>query len=293
MKLLLDAVTGPVPALAAGWLAALLLTSIQSPMLAMLIALGFAGAFVAGLVGIGGAIVMIPLLLYVPPYFGLPALDIHTASGITMVQVATAGLTGMLAHRRARNVNADLVTTLGGGMMAASLVGGAVSKVVPAVLLNGIFATLAVAGAALMLSGRRTMLADEDERVVTFSRPVAIAIGIGIGLLVGMVGAGGGFLLVPLMLYVLNVPVRIAVGSSLAIVAFSGMAGALGKAITGQVAWFYSLALVTGALPGAQYGATVSRRVPAARLAWLLGLLIAAIAIRMWWELLSPGGGIP
>ena len=56
---MLDAVTGPTPTLAAAWLAALLLLSTQSPMLALLTTLGFGGAFIAGLVGVGGAVVMV------------------------------------------------------------------------------------------------------------------------------------------------------------------------------------------------------------------------------------------
>jgi uncharacterized membrane protein YfcA len=108
---------------------------------------------------------------------------------------------------------------------------------------------------------------------------------VAVGLLVGLVGAGGGFLLVPLMIYLLHVPVRVAVGSSLAIVALSGIAGAIGKAVTGQVDWFYALALVTGALPGAQFGAMSSRRVPAGLLARLLGALTALVAIKMFWDL--------
>ncbi len=69
--------------------------------------------------------------------------------------------------------------------------------------------------------------------------------------------------------------------------AFSGLAGALGKAVTGQVDWGLALALVVGTLPGAWIGAMVSRRTHAESLALILGILIAIIAFKMWWDLLA------
>lgn len=281
---MLDAVTGPTPTLVAAWLAAVLLLWTQSATLALLTTLGFSGAFVAGLVGVGGAIVMAPLLLYVPPLFSHPPLDMHVVSGITMVQVAAAGLTGMLAHRHVGHVDPPLVVTVGGALTIGSLAGGLVSGRVPPQALSVLFAALAAVAAVLMLAGKRRGLDDGRQEPVRFNRPIAIGLGTGVGLLVGMIGAGGGFLLVPLMMYGLKVPVRFAVGSSLAIVALGGLGGLIGKAASGQVAWVYALSLVVGALPGARLGATTSTRLSTAVLTWVLGTVLALVAIRMWWE---------
>ena len=102
-----------------------------------------------------------------------------------------------------------------------------------------------------------------------------------------MAGAGGGFLLVPIMIYVLKVPIRLAIGTSLAIVAMSGFAGSIGKMITGQVDWYLALALVCGALPGAQLGSTVSARIRTDFLALVLGVVMAFVAIHAWWKILT------
>ena len=286
LAILLDSVSGPVPALLAAWVSALALTSALSPVLAVLILIGFVGAFVAGLVGIGGAIILIPMLIYGPHLVGHQGLDIHTASGVTMVQVAVAGATGMLAHRRLGNLDMALTVTLGSSMAVGSLVGGLTSGLLPPAYLSAIFASLAAVAAALMLAGQRTAIAETTEGPVPFNAAVVAAIGLVVGLLVGMVGAGGGILLVPIMIFLLHVPVRIAVGSTLAIVAASGITGSLGKAVTGQIDWLSALALVVGALPGAHLGARMSRLVPAGLLARLLGLLVAGIAVKMWWDLL-------
>ena len=281
----LDRASGPLPAFVAAWIAAVLLASLQSTQLAMLMGLGFAGGFVAGLVGIGGAIVMIPLLLYVPPLLGVPALGMHAVAGITLVQVMAAGLTGMLAHRQGGHVESSLVMTLGLGTILASLAGGIASRYVSAPALTGLFASLAVVAALLMLAGTRRRMQEVSGGDLEFNRVAAVALGVLTGFFVGMVGAGGGFLLVPMMIYLLGVPVRVAVGTSLAIVALGATAGTIGKAATGQVEWMLALALVTGALPGARIGAILSRRMSAASLAQLLGAVIGLIAVKMWWDI--------
>ncbi|MFN3429302.1 MAG: TSUP family transporter, partial [Candidatus Sericytochromatia bacterium] len=66
-----------------------------------LFAIGLLGAFFSGLLGVGGAILLIPMLLYLPPLFGLPAFDMVAVGGMTLVQVLAASLAGLLAHRKA------------------------------------------------------------------------------------------------------------------------------------------------------------------------------------------------
>ncbi len=280
-------VGGPVPPLIAAWIAAIVVGISHSSNVGLLIGLGFAGAFVAGLVGVGGAIVMIPLLLYVPPLFGMRPEGIHGVAGVTMIQVSAAGFIGMLAHHRAGHVETRLVVALGGAMMIASLAGAVLSRYVSPNVLAGIFASLAAGAAVVMLAGGKLLLTPNPEAPLSFNRGVAALLGAAVGLVVGMAGAGGGFLLIPLMVYVLKIPIRLAVGSSLAIVALSGFAGSVGKALTGQVDWYLALALVSGALPGAQLGSAVSTRTRADLLALILGTVMAMIAVRMWWEILA------
>jgi len=285
---LVDAAAGPAAAMVAAWLAAVLLTIHLSPSYALLIGLGFTGAFIAGLVGVGGAILMIPLLLYVPPLFGIDRLPFHTVAGVEMIQVATAGIVGALAHWREGKVSGALVATIGPGMVVAALTGAIVSRFVSAGLLTVVFASLALVAGLVMLGSRRMLPPETPLHAVRFNKGLAVSLGGGVGFLSGMVGAGGGFLLMALMVSVLRIPMRMAVGSSLGIVAFSGLAGAFGKAVTGQVDWGLALALVIGALPGARLGAMVSRRTRVESLALILGILIAIIAFKMWWDLLAP-----
>ena len=99
-------------------------------------------------------------------------------------------------------------------------------------------------------------------------------------------GAGGAFLLLPLLIYVVGVPIRVAIGSSLGIVALASVTGLLGKAITGQVLWLPALVVSAAALVGAQAGAHGSRRLSGPQLKHVLSLVVIVSALRAWWDLL-------
>jgi len=269
--------------LLAAWVLLVALAARSDPFVVPLVLLAFGGAFVSGLVGVGGAIIMIPLLLYVPPALGYAPLDIHTVAGIAIVQVTAASLAGVAGHRE--GVDGRLFLAVGPAMILASFAGGLVSAGLSTAVLEAVFAMLATIAAVLMI-GFRSRTAPDTRGAVSFSRPKAVATGLVVGLGAGLVGAGGAFVLAPVMLLWLHVPVRVTVGTALAVVAASSIAALLGKAATDQVDWIYGLTLVAGALPGARLGSHVSRRTRTDRLVLCLGIVIALVAARMWVEVL-------
>src|SRR5256886_8147943 len=196
-------------------------------------ALGFVGAFVAGLLGVGGAIVMIPLLLYVPPLIEVGALDIKAVAGVTMTQVLVAATAGVLAHRRHRTVNRDLAWAGGPAMAAGSLAGALVSQYMHERWLLLVFALMVTGAAFLMFVPVDGVDHTPDARQLTFSRPRAAIVSGGVGVAAGLGGAGGAFLLVPLLPVVVGGPIRVTIGSSLAITALAATAGFVAKLLTG------------------------------------------------------------
>lgn len=271
-------------AVVAAWVlgaAATLAASDGQAIVPVLMGLGFGAAFLSGLVGVGGAVILIPLLLYVPPLLGLGELGIKTIAGITIVQVTAAALSAASGHRGGGHVDRRLVSVLGPTMIGASFVGALGSAYFAPIVLEAVFASLAVFASVLML-GLRNRAPAHTDGPPAFDRRLAIAIGVVVGVLAGFIGAGGAFFLAPVLLHVLRIPMRYVVGSSVGIVAVSSGAGLLGKAVTGQVDWLLAAALVVGALPGGRVGASVSRRVTPYRLGLVLGFVILAVAIRMW-----------
>jgi uncharacterized membrane protein YfcA len=85
---------------------------------------------------------------------------------------------------------------------------------------------------------------------------------------------------------VVGVPLRVTIGSSLGITALAATAGVVGKAVTGQVPWALALTVSAGAVPGAQLGAYVSRRLPLRVLRAALFVVVTATALGAWWDLL-------
>ena len=251
-----------------------------------LFVLGTMGAFVAGLLGVGGAIVMIPLLLYVPPLLHVGALDVKSVTGVTMVQVFVAAVSGMIAHRRGRAVHGPLVWIGGATMACGSLAGALMSRHVSHRFLLVVFALMATAATGLVLVRMEALELPIFAEQIRFSRLRAGLVSLGVGLGAGLVGAGGAFLLVPLLVVVVGVPLRVTIGSSLGITALAAAAGLAGKVITWQVPWSLALTVAAGAVPGAQIGARVSRRLPTRRLKVALFIIVAATTIGTWWDLL-------
>ena len=126
-----------------------------------------------------------------------------------------------------------------------------------------------------------------DAAHVRFRPRAAVAYPAVIGLASGLVGAGGAFLLVPVLIAILGVPVRVSIGTSLAITAISATMGFIGKLATGRCRSAPALAVVVGSLSGAPIGARVSRRAPVGALRAVLAILIGLVTIRVWVDVLS------
>lgn len=258
------------------------------PFALTLTTLGLVGAFVAGLLGVGGAIVMVPLLLYAPPLLGLAEFDMKSVAGITMVEVLAAAASGVLAHARMHAVHGELAWIGGLTMAVSSFAGAVASHYVSGRALLLMFAVMATGAVALLAARVETVAQPIFARAVTLARGRVIAVCLGVGGLAGLVGAGGAFLLVPLLIAVAGVPIRVTIGSSLAIIAMSAVTGFAGKVVTGQIPWAPAVLVVVGAMPGAQLGALVSRRLSGERLRRVLLAVVALTALRVWWDLLHP-----
>jgi len=247
----------------------------------LIASLGIVCGFFSGLLGIGGGIIMAPLLLYVPPLLGFAPLSMHVVAGLTIVQGLVACISGVAVHRRFNSVSGRLAGWMGTTIFAAALVGGAGSDYVSHHVLLLIFGGLAFAAAILILKPDKT---DGDPAAIEdlpFSPWRAVTSAGGVGLLGGMVGQGGSFILIPLMTAFVHIPTRIAIGSNLAIVMLSTTAGFIGKAVTGQIDWLLAVPIVLTVVPAAQIGGIMSHRVPVLQLRKILGIIIGVAAVRI------------
>jgi uncharacterized membrane protein YfcA len=176
---------------------------------------------------------------------------------------------------------------MGISIFIAAMTGGAASGYVSNEILLFLFAGLAFSAAFLMLVPVKGECDNPDVECLTFYRWRAVTAASGVGLLGGLVGQGGSFILIPLMTSFVQIPTRIAIGSNLAIVLLSSTAGFIGKASTGQIEWWMAVPIALTVVPAARVGSRVSRKVPVSWLRRTLAALVAIAAIRIWISLLS------
>lgn len=225
---------------------------------------------------------MFPLLYYLTPALGFDPIDIRSITGLTMTQGFFASLSAVLFYRSERLVNKSLVLTFGLSLAASSLVGSVSSKAVSDEPLLFTFGVLALTAAVMMFLPRSHKKDELTADKVSFNRPLAVGISLPLGFFLGMVGQGGAFITIPVLLYVLRIPLRVALGSTLAIGVISATAGLAGKAATAQVPLLMAGAMLLGAVPMAWVGGIAGRRTDTRYLKWLLALIIAATAIKIW-----------
>lgn len=249
-------------------------------------AIGFIGSFLSGMLGVGGSIIKYPMLLYIPPLSGLVAFTAHEVSGISAVQVLFASIAGVWAYRKGGYLNKQLIIYMGGAILIGSLIGSYGSIFLSEQAVNVVYGILAVIAAVMMFVPKKQM-DDVPLNDVTFNKPLAAILALIVGIASGIVGAAGGFLLVPIMLTVLHIPTRMTIATSLAVTFISSIGGSVGKLVTGQVDYWPAAIMIVASLLAAPLGAKVGKRMNTRILQVILALLIAGTAIKIWIDILT------
>jgi uncharacterized protein len=247
--------------------------------------IGFIGSYVSGMVGIGGSIIKYPMLLYIPPVFGIAAFTAHEVSGISAVQVFFATLGGVWAYRKGGYLNKTLILYMGVSILMGSFIGGYGSKFMSEGGINLVYGILALIAAVMMFIPKKGLDEIPLEQV-SFNKWLAAILALVVGVGAGIVGAAGAFLLVPIMLVVLKIPTRMTIASSLAITLISSIGATVGKIATGQVDYIPALIMVVASLMAAPLGAQAGKKMNTKLLQWILAGLIFGTAIKIWLDLL-------
>lgn len=247
--------------------------------------IGFVGSFVSGMLGIGGAIIKYPMLLYIPPLLGFAAFSAHEVSGISAVEVLFASMSGVWAYRKGGYLNKSLIIYMGGAVLVGSFIGSYGSKFLSEDGVNIVYGVLALIAAVMMFIPKK-QIDDKPLDEVTFNKTVAAVLAFIVGIGSGIVGAAGGFLLVPIMLVVLGIPTRMTIATSLAITFISSIGGTIGKLMTGQVNYYPAIIMIVASLIAAPLGAKAGKTLNTKILQAILAVLILATAIKIWMDIL-------
>ena len=267
-------------------------------MLAAFVGVGLLVGILSGMLGIGGGTILVPMFKL---GFGMPALG---ATATSMFTIIPTSISGVISHVRGKTCVPRFGVAAGLGGAATSPVGVWLASLSPA------WATM-VAAACVIAYSACTMLSkafalwkstrrdeadgstqtqgqtqgDGDDGLVPYAvpqgaKPVALAalIGLVAGVLSGYVGVGGGFLIIPLFMQLLRMPMKLTSGTSLIAVLMLSVPGTVMQALLGNVQWLAGICVAVGAIPGAVIGTKLLARVPELALRFIFGafLLVAA-----------------
>jgi uncharacterized membrane protein YfcA len=242
-------------------------------LLSLAAALSLVVGVVLGMLGGGGAILTLPMLVYVL------GVEPKTAVAMSLFVVGATSAVGTVAHARAGNVRWKVGAMFGASAMAGAFAGARLAQLVPARAILVLFGVVMVTTATVLLARRED--ATGAERTLRLGR--ALGLGGAVGVLSGLVGAGGGFLIVPALTLFGGLAMREAIGTSLFVITLQAATGFAGHATNVDLDWPLVLAVtgaaVAGGLAGARLGSRVSARSLRRAFAWLvvaMGLFVFA-----------------
>ncbi|HWS79765.1 MAG: sulfite exporter TauE/SafE family protein [Actinomycetota bacterium] len=244
-------------------------------------AIGVVGGVLSGLVGVGGGIVFVPGLLYVGGW------NIQDAVAASLVIIIFSSLSGTIRNARTADpVNWRVAGLLSLAVAPSALIGVLISRVSPEVVVKVVFATLLIALAYPTARGGGEYESDRKGIPV----PLVFLAGILVGTLSGLVGVGGGVVMVPLMVLGMGLTTKRAVSTSLAVVMFTGIVGAVGYVATGfrDVQDLLSLPpLIIGSVIGAPLGVRLRDWLPEGVVRIGFGVFMVIVALHLFAQALG------
>jgi uncharacterized membrane protein YfcA len=281
--------------------------------------LGMGGAvgFLSGMFGIGGGFLMTPLLIL----SGIPS---AVAVGTEAAQIVAASVSGAIAQWRRNNVDVKMGTVLLTGGILGAVIGVQVVRKLRELGLFDLFVSLSYVTFLGIVGGLMFTESINAIRRRRAGKPVAkrkpgqhhwihglplkmrfrrsklyisaippFTLGALVGLLASIIGVGGGFIMVPAMIYLLRVPTNVVVGTSLFQIVFvTATATILHAALNKTVDIVLALILMAGSVMGAQFGVAAGEKLKGEQLRFLLAALVLLVCLRMAWGLVARPGEI-
>lgn len=246
------------------------------PTLLLILTLGFGIGGSLGLLGGGGSILTVPALVY------LLGLSPQVAVTTSLAIVGTNSALGAFFHRSQGTLNWRVALIFGGTGMVVSYLSAGLSKQVSPTALMIAFALLMLAvGTLLMRQKPARFNPDCTDNLKVWK---VFAGGAGVGLVTGILGVGGGFLIVPALVMLVRMPIHQAVGTSLVVIAMNSLAGFMGhlSGITLDVPLI--VIFIAAGVAGTFAGARLGKRLDAARLRKAFALLVIALALFLLYD---------
>jgi uncharacterized protein len=231
-----------------------------------------------GLLGGGGSILTVPVFVYV---MGFEPKD---AIAMSLPVVGATSLVGAIGHWREGNVDRRAVAVFAPLAMVGAVAGARLATLVSGTFQLILLGILMLAAGVLMLRDRGLAEGAPPRPAGRLRVVVFAASGLAVGVLTGLVGVGGGFLIVPALVLLAGVPIRRAIGTSLLLISLSTVTALAAYQGQATIPWRVVAAFTALAIVGAVVGTRAGRRVPARGLRRAFGVLVLALAAFILYE---------
>lgn len=239
-------------------------------MFVLVLALSLLIGVALGLLGGGGSILTVPILVYVAGMGPKEAI----AASLFVVGVTSA--VAAVSHARAGRVHWRTGLIFAAAGMAGAYAGGRLAEFISGTVLLVAFGLMMLATAVAMIRGRKKSAPPEGHRL---SVPKILLEGFVVGLVTGLVGAGGGFLIVPALVLLGGLPMGAAVGTSLVVISLKSFAGLAGYMSSVQVDWGLAGAVTAAAVVGSLLGGRLTDRIHPETLRKGFGWFVVVMAV--------------
>jgi uncharacterized membrane protein YfcA len=256
----------------------------MSATLLLVLALSVVIGLSLGVLGGGGSILTVPILVYVAGF------EAKEAIAASLFVVGVTSVVSVISHARGGRVMWRTGLIFGAAGMAGAFVGGLLGGHIPGQILLIAFAIMMVAMSVAMLRGRKKKN-DGGAAPVKHELPLGRVLldGAVVGLVTGLVGAGGGFLVVPALALLGGLPMSVAVGTSLVVIAMKSFAGLAGYLTTVQLDWGLTLGVTAAAIVGSLIGSKLAGKIPEAALRKAFGWFVLAMGTFVLIQQAPPG----
>lgn len=242
----------------------------------IMLLIGIFGGFISGLVGIGGAIIIYPMLLLLPPLVGLPTYSAYIASGLTSSQVFFSTLSGSFKAYKNKDFSRTLVLNMGSGMIIGSILGAILANLINVQFVNMVYIIIALLALILMF-----IKVAPSTSHIKFNRLFLITIGGIIGLVSGIVGAGGAFIIIPVLLVIFKLPMNTVVTNSIVIAFISSIGAFIIKLLQGYIPVNSAIPLILGSILFTPLGMKIGQKIPDYIQKMIVSILIVIAIIKL------------
>ncbi|WP_281976021.1 sulfite exporter TauE/SafE family protein [Halobacillus litoralis] len=260
--------------------------------------IGLITALVGSIAGLGGGVILVPVLLFLGDHFqSFEWVNPQAIVGISLVVMIFTGMSSAISYMKHQRVDKKIGLIFLYGSIPGGIFGSWLNQFFKADVFSLFFGIIMILVSLLFFIPRRqkgnslfkTGIEREkmvDGKTFTYRMPflIGLVLSFAVGMLSGLLGIGGGSLMVPAMILLLNIPPHIATATSMFIIFFTSISSSATHIALGHVEWAYTLWFIPGAYLGGTLGAAANRRLNGQAVEWFLRVLLIVIGIRLIWQ---------